>query len=40
MGEADAGASEHFGLMDEIDIYFATFAKSMAGIGAFVSSEK
>ena len=29
MGETGAGASEHFGLMDEIDIYFATFAKSM-----------
>lgn len=40
MGETGAGASEHFELMDEIDIYFATFAKSMAGIGAFVSSEK
>lgn len=40
MGETGAGASEHFGLMDEVDIYFATFAKSMAGIGAFVCSEK
>lgn len=40
MGKTGAGASEHFGLMDEVDIYFATFAKSMAGIGAFVSSEK
>jgi len=40
MGETGAGASEHFGLMDEVDIYFATFAKSMAGIGAFVASEK
>lgn len=40
MGETGAGASEHFGLMNEVDIYFATFAKSMAGIGAFVSSEK
>ena len=40
MGDTGAGASEHFGLMDEVDIYFATFAKSMAGIGAFVSSEK
>ncbi|MBF6597172.1 MAG: pyridoxal phosphate-dependent aminotransferase family protein [Fermentimonas sp.] len=40
MGETGAGASEHFGLMDQVDIYFATFAKSMAGIGAFVSSEK
>ena len=40
MGETGAGASEHFGLMDEVDIYFATFAKSMAGIGAFVASDK
>jgi glycine C-acetyltransferase len=40
MGETGAGASEHFGLMDAVDIYFATFAKSMAGIGAFVASEK
>jgi glycine C-acetyltransferase len=40
MGETGAGASEHFGLMNEVDIYFGTFAKSMAGIGAFVASEK
>jgi len=40
MGETGAGTSEHFGMMDEVDIYFATFAKSMAGIGAFVASEK
>lgn len=40
MGETGAGASEHFGLMDEVDIYFATFAKSMAGIGAFVATDK
>ena len=40
MGKTGAGTSEHFGLMDEVDIYFATFAKSMAGIGAFVVSDK
>ncbi len=40
MGTTGAGASEHFDLMDEVDIYFATFAKSMAGIGAFVASDK
>ena len=40
MGKTGAGTSEHFDLMDEVDIYFATFAKSMAGIGAFVASEK
>lgn len=40
MGKTGAGASEHFGLMDEVDIYFATFAKAMAGIGAFVATDK
>lgn len=40
MGKTGAGTSEHFNCMDEVDIYFATFAKSMAGIGAFVASDK
>ena len=40
MGETGAGAGEHFGVQNEIDIYFATFAKAMAGIGAFVAGEK
>lgn len=40
MGKTGAGASEHFELMDEVDIYFATFAKAMAGIGAFVATDK
>jgi glycine C-acetyltransferase len=40
MGENGAGVSEHFGLMDEVDIYFGTFAKSFAGIGGFVASDK
>ena len=40
MGKTGAGVSEHFNVIDEVDIYFATFAKSMAGIGAFVASEK
>lgn len=39
MGATGAGTDEHFGVQDEVDIYFATFAKSMAGIGAFVASE-
>lgn len=38
MGKTGAGTGEHFGVQDEIDVYFATFAKSFAGIGAFVSS--
>lgn len=40
MGKSGAGAGEHFGVQDEIDIYFSTFAKAMAGIGAFVAAEK
>jgi len=40
MGATGAGTGEHFGVQDQIDIYFATFAKSMAGFGAFVASTK
>jgi glycine C-acetyltransferase len=39
MGDTGAGTGEHFGVQDEIDIYFSTFAKSMAGIGAFVAAD-
>ncbi len=38
MGAKGKGTGEHFGVQDEIDVYFSTFAKSMAGIGAFVAS--
>ncbi len=40
MGETGAGTDQHFGVQDEVDVYFGTFAKSMAGIGAFVASNK
>jgi len=40
MGETGAGIGEHFGIQDKIDVYFATFAKAMAGIGAFVASTE
>jgi glycine C-acetyltransferase len=40
MGATGAGTGEHFGVQDDIDVYFATFAKSMAGIGGFVASTK
>ncbi len=40
MGKTGAGTGEHFGVQDAIDVYFATFAKSMAGIGGFVASTK
>ena len=38
MGKTGAGASEEQGVMDGVDIYFGTFAKSMASIGGFISS--
>ena len=40
MGPTGAGTGEHFGVQDKVDVYFGTFAKSMAGIGAFVASEE
>ena len=40
MGATGAGTGEHFGVQDQIDVYFATFAKAMAGIGGFVASTK
>ena len=40
MGEGGRGTASHFGVTDGVDVLFNTFAKSMAGIGAFVSSHK
>jgi glycine C-acetyltransferase len=40
MGATGSGTGEHFGVQDQIDVYFATFAKAMAGIGGFVASTK
>ncbi|HIA10899.1 MAG TPA: aminotransferase class I/II-fold pyridoxal phosphate-dependent enzyme, partial [Flavobacteriales bacterium] len=39
MGETGAGTGEYYGVQDLVDIYFGTFAKAMASIGAFISSE-
>ncbi len=40
MGKTGAGTPEHFGVTDQVDVLFCTFAKSMAGIGAFVASDE
>lgn len=40
MGETGAGTGEEQGVQDQIDLYFSTFAKSMASIGAFVAGDK
>lgn len=40
MGDKGAGTGEAQGIQDQIDLYFSTFAKSMALIGAFVAGPK
>jgi glycine C-acetyltransferase len=40
LGKTGAGAGEEQGVQDDIDLYFSTFAKSMASIGAFLSGPK
>jgi glycine C-acetyltransferase len=40
LGKTGAGAGEAQGCQDGIDLYFSTFAKSMASIGAFMSGPK
>ena len=40
LGPTGAGAGEEQGVQDEIDVYFATFAKSMASTGAFIAADK
>jgi len=40
MGTTGAGVAEHFGVTDDVDLIFGTFAKSMAGIGAFIAGRE
>lgn len=40
LGAKGAGAGEEQGIQDDIDVYFATFAKSMASTGAFIAADK
>lgn len=40
LGKTGAGAGEEQGCQDQIDLYFSTFAKSMASIGAFIAGDK
>jgi len=39
MGKTGAGVAEEQNCMDGVDVYFGTFAKSMASIGAFIASD-
>lgn len=40
LGKTGAGAGEEQGCQEGIDVYFSTFAKSMASIGAFVAADQ
>ncbi len=40
LGKTGAGVGEEFGVQDEVDLYFSTFAKAMASIGAFIAGDK
>ncbi len=40
MGKTGAGVAEHMGVQEEVDVYFGTFAKAMAGIGGFVAGSE
>lgn len=40
LGKRGAGAGEEQGVQADIDVYFATFAKSMASTGAFIAADK
>ncbi|MCZ2299686.1 MAG: aminotransferase class I/II-fold pyridoxal phosphate-dependent enzyme [Chitinophagales bacterium] len=40
LGKTGAGAGEEQGCQDGIDLYFSTFAKSMASIGAFMAGDR
>lgn len=40
LGPTGAGAGEEQGIQDDIDVYFATFAKSMASTGSFIAADK
>jgi glycine C-acetyltransferase len=40
LGKTGAGAPEEQGVQDDVDVYFATFAKSMASTGAFIAADQ
>ena len=40
LGPTGAGAAEHLGVLDEIDIIMGTFSKSLASVGGFIAAER
>src|SRR6202162_2412721 len=39
LGRTGAGAAEHLGVLDEVDIIMGTFSKSLASVGGFIAAE-
>jgi 8-amino-7-oxononanoate synthase len=40
LGPTGAGAAEHLGVLDDMDIVMGTFSKSLASVGGFIASER
>jgi 8-amino-7-oxononanoate synthase len=40
LGPTGAGAAEHLGVLDEVDIVMGTFSKSLASVGGFIAAER
>jgi len=40
LGDTGAGAAEHLGVLDDVDIVMGTFSKSLASVGGFIAGEK
>src|SRR5271169_264950 len=40
LGETGAGAAEHLGVLDDVDIVMGTFSKSLASVGGFIAGER
>lgn len=40
LGPTGAGAAEHLGVLDQVDVVMGTFSKSLAAVGGFIASER
>jgi len=40
LGATGAGAAEHLGVLDDVDIVMGTFSKSLASVGGFVAASR
>jgi 8-amino-7-oxononanoate synthase len=40
LGATGAGAAEHLGVLDEVDIVMGTFSKSLAAVGGFIAADR